>query len=59
MNSLIFAIAMLQAFWICDPSSHDIHKDMRPLFELITYAVHPPTGNLREPFPDARFNNYL
>lgn len=29
---------------------HDIHKDMRPLFELITYAVHPPSGNLENPF---------
>lgn len=29
---------------------HDIHKDMRPLFELITYAVHPPAGNLNNPF---------
>jgi GTP-binding protein len=29
---------------------HDIHKDMRPLFELITYAVHPPKGSLDNPF---------
>lgn len=29
---------------------HDLHKDMRPLFELITYAVHPPTGDLENPF---------
>jgi GTP-binding protein len=29
---------------------HDIRKDMRPLFELITYAVHPPKGNLENPF---------
>lgn len=29
---------------------HDIHKDMRPLFELITYAVHPPKGSLENPF---------
>lgn len=29
---------------------HDLHKDMRPLFELITYAVHPPKGSLDNPF---------
>jgi GTP-binding protein len=29
---------------------HDIRKDMRPLFELITYAVHAPTGSLENPF---------
>ncbi len=29
---------------------HDIRKDMRPLFELITYAVHPPKGSLDNPF---------
>lgn len=29
---------------------HDIKKDMRPLFELITYAVHPPSGDLENPF---------
>lgn len=29
---------------------NDIRKDMRPLFELITYAVHPPQGNLDNPF---------
>ncbi|WP_068466587.1 translational GTPase TypA [Candidatus Protochlamydia phocaeensis] len=29
---------------------HDIHKDMRPLFELIIYAVHPPQGSLENPF---------
>lgn len=29
---------------------HDIRKDMRPLFELITYAVHSPNGNLENPF---------
>jgi GTP-binding protein len=29
---------------------HDIHKDMRPLFELITYAVHAPKGSLDNPF---------
>lgn len=29
---------------------HDIRKDMRPLFELITYAVHPPKGSLENPF---------
>jgi GTP-binding protein len=29
---------------------HDIHKDMRPLFELITYAVHAPNGDLENPF---------
>lgn len=29
---------------------HDIHKDMRPLFELITYAVHAPKGSLENPF---------
>jgi GTP-binding protein len=29
---------------------HDMHKDMRPLFELITYAVHAPTGSLENPF---------
>ncbi len=29
---------------------HDIQKDMRPLFELIRYAVPPPTGSLNNPF---------
>ena len=29
---------------------HDARKDMRPLFELITYAVHPPKGSLDNPF---------
>lgn len=29
---------------------HDQHKDMRPLFELITYAVHPPAGSIENPF---------
>jgi GTP-binding protein len=29
---------------------HDIRKDMRPLFELITYAVHAPKGQLENPF---------
>lgn len=29
---------------------HDLRKDMRPLFELITYAVHPPTGSFDNPF---------
>lgn len=29
---------------------HDIRKDMRPLFELIAYAVHPPKGSLENPF---------
>lgn len=29
---------------------NDVRKDMRPLFELITYAVHPPKGNLENPF---------
>lgn len=29
---------------------HDIRKDMRPMFELITYAVHPPKGSLENPF---------
>ncbi|CUI16386.1 GTP-binding protein TypA [Candidatus Protochlamydia naegleriophila] len=29
---------------------HDKHTDMRPLFELITYAVHPPKGDLENPF---------
>ncbi|MBS4163110.1 GTP-binding protein TypA/BipA [Candidatus Protochlamydia amoebophila] len=29
---------------------HDIHKDMRPLFELITYAVQQPKGSLENPF---------
>jgi GTP-binding protein len=29
---------------------HDMHKDMRPLFELITYASHSPKGNLENPF---------
>ena len=29
---------------------HDIRHDMRPLFELITYAVHPPKGSLENPF---------
>lgn len=28
----------------------DAHKDMRPLFELITYAVHSPKGSLENPF---------
>jgi GTP-binding protein len=28
----------------------DPHKDMRPLFELITYAVHKPEGSLENPF---------
>lgn len=28
----------------------DAHKDMRPLFELITYAVHAPSGSLENPF---------
>jgi GTP-binding protein len=28
----------------------DPHKDMRPLFELITYAVHAPTGSVENPF---------
>lgn len=29
---------------------HDAHKDMRPLFELITYAVKAPSGSLENPF---------
>ncbi|CAF23840.1 translational GTPase TypA [Candidatus Protochlamydia amoebophila] len=29
---------------------HDTHKDMRPLFELITYAVQQPKGSLENPF---------
>lgn len=29
---------------------NDARKDMRPLFELITYAVHPPKGSLDNPF---------
>ncbi len=29
---------------------HDLHKDMRPLFELITYAVQAPNGSLDNPF---------
>lgn len=29
---------------------NDIRKDMRPMFELITYAVHPPSGSLDNPF---------
>ena len=29
---------------------HDLRKDMRPLFELITFAVHPPAGSLENPF---------
>ncbi len=29
---------------------HDMHKDMRPLFELIIYAVHAPKGSLENPF---------
>lgn len=29
---------------------HDMHKDMRPLFELITYAVHAPSGSMENPF---------
>lgn len=29
---------------------HDPHTDMRPLFELITYAVHAPKGSLGNPF---------
>ncbi len=29
---------------------HDARKDMRPLFELITYAVHAPSGSLEAPF---------
>ncbi len=29
---------------------HDQHKDMRPLFELITYAVQAPAGSLENPF---------
>ncbi len=29
---------------------HDMHKDMRPLFELIIYAVHPRLGSFEEPF---------
>lgn len=29
---------------------NDIRKDMRPLFELITFAVHPPIGSLDNPF---------
>jgi len=29
---------------------HDLRKDMRPLFELIVYAVHPPQGSLENPF---------
>lgn len=28
----------------------DPHKNMRPLFELITYAVHAPHGSLANPF---------
>jgi GTP-binding protein len=28
----------------------DIRTDMRPLFELITYAVHAPNGSLENPF---------
>ncbi len=28
----------------------DVRKDMRPLFELITYAVHAPAGSLENPF---------
>jgi GTP-binding protein len=29
---------------------NDIRHDMRPLFELVTYAVHEPTGDLENPF---------
>lgn len=29
---------------------HDPRTNMRPLFELITYAVHQPKGSLDEPF---------
>lgn len=29
---------------------NDIRKDMRPMFELIAYAVHPPKGSLENPF---------
>lgn len=29
---------------------HDAHKNMRPMFELITYAVHAPSGSLENPF---------
>lgn len=29
---------------------HDVRTDMRPLFELITYAVHAPSGSLNNPF---------
>lgn len=29
---------------------NDPRQNMRPLFELITYAVHPPTGELTNPF---------
>lgn len=29
---------------------NDVRKDMRPMFELIAYAVHPPKGSLENPF---------
>lgn len=29
---------------------NDVRHDMRPLFELITYAVHAPKGSLENPF---------
>lgn len=38
----------LSGFAIHHP--HDIRKDMRPLFELITYAVHAPSGSFDNPF---------
>ena len=38
----------LSGFAIHHP--HDIRKDMRPLFELITYAVQAPKGSLENPF---------
>jgi GTP-binding protein len=38
----------LSGFAIHHP--HDMRKDMRPLFELITYAVHAPKGSLENPF---------
>jgi len=38
----------LSGFAIHHPN--DVRKDMRPLFELITYAVHPPTGSFENPF---------
>ncbi len=38
----------LSGFAIHHPQ--DPRRDMRPLFELITYAVHPPKGSLDQPF---------